>query len=155
MARNVVLGGGSGPVVRREALLQVGLFDEALTSAEDWDAWIRLAWQCEFVYVEEPLTYRREHALSMSRNISRMLENDLRVFGKYEAMYRASGIGSYRLRRAKAAVYSRSGVMYFCSGQTCKARAALTAALRLDPLNVQALVPMAKLLLGLRPWEAH
>lgn len=149
MARNVVLGGCSGPVIRRQCFKEVGLFDESLRSAEDWDMWIRIASRYEVRYVDEVLVDRREHPGSLSKNIDRMLECDIQVLEKHEEGFRARGASDRQLRRSRAAVYARSGVAYFCSGQIGKARGALLEALRLDPLSVKALVPTVKLMLGI------
>lgn len=51
----------SSLVARRDALLQVGLFDESMAMAEDWDLMLRLAEQFDFAHVPEPLTIRRIH----------------------------------------------------------------------------------------------
>ncbi len=61
---------GSNVLIRREALEQVGGFDETLTAAEDWDMWLRLAQQYEFVPVPAAqVLYRRVN--SMSSNVIR------------------------------------------------------------------------------------
>jgi glycosyltransferase involved in cell wall biosynthesis len=62
---NDISGSGSAVVVRREALQRVGGFDERLTYAEDWDAWLRLAEICDVDFVPEPLVGIREHSESM------------------------------------------------------------------------------------------
>ena len=51
----------SSLVVRREAFDRVGLFDESMAMAEDWDLMLRLAEQYDFAHVPEPLTIRRIH----------------------------------------------------------------------------------------------
>jgi glycosyltransferase involved in cell wall biosynthesis len=40
--QNVIPAGASNVLVRREALLQVGSFDESLAHLADWDLWLRL-----------------------------------------------------------------------------------------------------------------
>ncbi|MEA5463860.1 glycosyltransferase [Leptothoe sp. PORK10 BA2] len=47
------LESGSNPLIRRTALESVGGFDESLSTCEDWDLWIRLALQYEFVVVPQ------------------------------------------------------------------------------------------------------
>ncbi|MEO1184545.1 MAG: glycosyltransferase [Cyanobacteria bacterium J06636_27] len=54
-----VLENGSNPLVRREALIYVGGFNQSLTPAEDWDMWLRLAACYDFVTVPYPqILYR-------------------------------------------------------------------------------------------------
>jgi glycosyltransferase involved in cell wall biosynthesis len=62
---NVISGSGSAVVVRRELLERAGGFDERLTYAEDWDAWLRLAEICDVDFVPEPLAGIRVHSKSM------------------------------------------------------------------------------------------
>ena len=46
-------------LVRRDCFDEVGLFDPALRTGEDWDMWLRLAAHFECVYVARPLTLCR------------------------------------------------------------------------------------------------
>ncbi len=148
--RNQVLGGGSGAVVRRDLLDEVGEFDETLRAGEDWDMWIRLADETQFGYVDEIFVHRRERYDSMSREIDRMLEWDLRVFEKHLPLFRRQGMTARQARRARAAILRRSGVAYFCAGQNDKAWSTLTQSLRLNPADIKTLAPLAKMCLGLR-----
>jgi len=45
----------------RQLIAQVGGFDEALRSAEDYDLWMRLALYSEVAIVDEPLVHVRRH----------------------------------------------------------------------------------------------
>ncbi|MEJ5313048.1 MULTISPECIES: glycosyltransferase [Anaerolinea] len=56
---NVVYGGGSTSLVRREALNKAGNFDIHITHGEDWDLWWRLSALGPFAYIPEPLIYYR------------------------------------------------------------------------------------------------
>jgi glycosyltransferase involved in cell wall biosynthesis len=63
----------SSVVVRRAVLDAVGLFDEGLPLAIDYDLWLRVGLRYRFDYVDEPLVkYRTGHA-----NLSRRLEERL------------------------------------------------------------------------------
>jgi glycosyltransferase involved in cell wall biosynthesis len=55
-------------VANRELLMQVGLFDESVPSAEDCDLWMRLALHSEVAVVHEPLVTIRRHAENYSNN---------------------------------------------------------------------------------------
>ncbi len=69
--------------VRREAIVAAGLFDERLTSAEDWDMWLRLAAAGHRAWpAPGPLGLRREHSGQMSGNQQRMIANQVRMFEK-------------------------------------------------------------------------
>jgi len=64
-------------LVRRRAFDEVGLFDEAFRSAEDWDMWQRLAWQFPVVCVPEVEVLYRVRASSNSSSVERQVEQSL------------------------------------------------------------------------------
>jgi glycosyltransferase involved in cell wall biosynthesis len=57
----------SGTLMRREAVLAVGGFDEALPYSEDWDLWIRLAQRSRFARLQWPTVLYRHHPVQGSR----------------------------------------------------------------------------------------
>lgn len=73
---------GSVPMVRRACFETVGLLDQQLRSAEDWDMWIRIARLYEFAVIKEPLVRYRIHAGSKSHNLDLHLRSRLRVIEK-------------------------------------------------------------------------
>lgn len=66
-------------LIRRECFKQVGLFDERLTSGEDWEMWLRLAKVYKIKYVDKIVAFVRVHPKSMSTNFIRMGENKLQI----------------------------------------------------------------------------
>lgn len=69
--------------VRRNVIVQAGLFDESMTSAEDWDMWLRLAaGGHRGAEAPGPLGLRREHAAQMTANYARMASNQVYMFEK-------------------------------------------------------------------------
>ncbi|MFB2937270.1 glycosyltransferase [Aerosakkonemataceae cyanobacterium BLCC-F154] len=73
---------GSNVLIRREALNQVGGFDESLFGPEDWDLLIRLAAQYDFVVVPIPQILYRMSANSISSSIFRQEKASLTVIEK-------------------------------------------------------------------------
>lgn len=73
------LENGSNPLIRRQALIQVGGFDESLSAAEDWDILLRLAAQYSFVAVPYPQILYRVSANSMSAHVVRQETACLKV----------------------------------------------------------------------------
>lgn len=71
-------------LVRREALVRVGPFDERLHVAEDQDLWIRLSMIGELVFLDRPLVrvYLRSKSLS-NENMLWRLENELTMVRKH------------------------------------------------------------------------
>jgi hypothetical protein len=61
------------PLIRRECLTTVGLFDEQLTNGQDWDLWLRLALAgYGFAVIPEPLGTYRLQPDSMVTNLTRL-----------------------------------------------------------------------------------
>mgnify|MGYP006291911323 CR=1 FL=1 len=58
---NIVPGGGSSILIKKECFDEVGGFNENLPAAQDYDMWIRLAKVYNFDYVAEPLTINYIH----------------------------------------------------------------------------------------------
>ncbi|MEQ9370217.1 MAG: glycosyltransferase [Coleofasciculus chthonoplastes F3-SA18-01] len=76
------LENGSIPLIRRQALAEVGNFDPSLTPAEDWDMWLRLASRYPFVVVPRVQILYRVSADSASTNVTRMESACWRVIEK-------------------------------------------------------------------------
>lgn len=62
---NVLWGGGSNVLARRDLLESLGGFDEALFQLADWDLWIRLALTARAAVVTDPLVALVVHRESM------------------------------------------------------------------------------------------
>jgi len=82
-----ILEGGFFPpvsaMVRRTVVVEVGMFDEQLTSVEDWDLWLRLSARYPLQGIAEPLVCYRVYAGSMSTNAARMHANRIAVLTKH------------------------------------------------------------------------
>ncbi|MEM9003506.1 MAG: glycosyltransferase [Cyanobacteria bacterium P01_F01_bin.86] len=76
------IGNGSNVMIRRQAFLDVGGFDEALTNAEDTDLCLRLALKYPFAVVPKAQVLYRIAPNSKSSNIQRMETCNLRVIEK-------------------------------------------------------------------------
>jgi glycosyltransferase involved in cell wall biosynthesis len=74
-----VLGSDSVVLVRRDALLEAGGFDETLIACEDWDLWVRLRVRHRFVCVHEPIAAIRIEPDSLSADGPRMLLHAERI----------------------------------------------------------------------------
>lgn len=66
-------------MIKRETFIQVGGFDEALRSIQDWELWVRVAKSNPIAYINEPLTMYRIHQSSTSRRTRETLPNHLKV----------------------------------------------------------------------------
>lgn len=73
------LENGSNFLVRREALDRVGYFETSLTSAQDWDLYLRLADCYHFVPISRPQIFYRISSSSFSTNLQRHHSQSLLV----------------------------------------------------------------------------
>lgn len=73
---------GSNPLIRRQALTEVGNFDESLTHSEDRDLWLRLAARYHFVAVPSPQILYRLSTNSASANVVKMEAGSLQFVEK-------------------------------------------------------------------------
>lgn len=67
-----ILENGSNPLIRRQGLINVGIFNQSLTLAEDWDMWLRLAALYDFVTVPYVQILYRTSSSSESTNVLKM-----------------------------------------------------------------------------------
>lgn len=75
----------SSVVIRRDALLAVGMFDDSLIFAEDWDLFFRISEGYEVDYVREVLLEQRAHRGSITSDESkrqRRIQDERRVVDK-------------------------------------------------------------------------
>lgn len=78
----------SGVVVRREGVLEVGLFDEALRNSQDFDLWLRLALHgTRMGYQRRVLLRYRSRDNSLSGDEVNVHLRELRVLEKVERSY--------------------------------------------------------------------
>jgi glycosyltransferase involved in cell wall biosynthesis len=71
-------------LVRRDALLQVGLFDEGIYCGEDLDLWLRLSLRFHFAVVNEILVLRRIHDHNLSSDWWAVTTGLIKIYEKLE-----------------------------------------------------------------------
>lgn len=69
---NNFLESGSNPLIRHQALEEVGGFDSSINSTADWDMYLRLAAKYEFIAVPDVQVFYRISSDSMSAGIVNM-----------------------------------------------------------------------------------
>lgn len=72
MIRNVICGGCSGAVIKKECFDKVGLFDDGFRGSEDRDVWFRIAKLYEIKFLQQPLVKIRNHETNAHRNVEIM-----------------------------------------------------------------------------------
>lgn len=104
------LHSGSNPLIRREAVESVGLFDPVIKSVEDWDYYIRLAKKWDFVLVPKAQILYRQHLSSISYNIEVMQQHCLQLMEK--AFETAPQEFQYLKAKSLANIYQYSAQKY-------------------------------------------
>jgi glycosyltransferase involved in cell wall biosynthesis len=154
--KNCVTGSASAVLVRRECIDKVGLFDEALRSAEDWDLWIRISREYHFDYVSEPLVILRNHGGNMHKKIATMHEAQMQVV---ERAFREDPVdgGNLLLRhRSLAYVHFDAGDEYYMAGDFRSALRHLVRSAALWPFNVRHHTYLARALVrGVAPRKSE
>lgn len=123
----------SGVVVRRDLVLKVGLFDEALRNAQDFDLWLRLARHgARLAYQRKVLLSYRSRPNSLSGDAINSHQRELRVFDKIEQSYEFTPaerleVGSV-IKRRRALLEYELGKLYLVPGDFARARQSFTNA---------------------------
>jgi glycosyltransferase involved in cell wall biosynthesis len=117
----------SGVVVRRDLVLEVGLFDEALRNAQDFDLWLRLARHgARLAYQRKVLLSYRSRPNSLSGDAINSHQRELRVFDKIEQSYEFTPaerlqVGAV-IKRRRALLEYELGKLYLVPGDFARAR---------------------------------
>lgn len=69
----------SSVLIPRHIFQDVGFFNEALSYAEDYDLWLRIAKKYHVYSLDEPLALYRDHGDKLSANLEKMEKNTLFV----------------------------------------------------------------------------
>ena len=117
----------SGVLVRRERVLEAGLFDEALRNSQDFDLWLRLAQSgTRMAYQRQVLLRYRSREGSLSGDEVNVHRRELRVLEKVESSYDLSPghraeVGSV-IERRRALLEFELGKLYLVRGEFARAR---------------------------------
>jgi len=116
----------SGVLARRSLILEVGLFDEALRNAQDFDLWLRLARHgARLAYHRQLLLHYRCRGNSLTGDATNSLNRELRVLEKIEKSY---GLTSAESAEASPVIRSRKAVLQLELGKLLLARGDVTGA---------------------------
>ncbi len=101
--------GGIPFLIRKECFDKVGLFDESLMAAQDWDMLKRIADYYEFDFVPEVLTIVYRHKEQISTNLKNLIKGRERMIEKYKDEF-------LKYPHVLATHYKRLGKLYFING---------------------------------------
>jgi glycosyltransferase involved in cell wall biosynthesis len=137
----------SSVIVRRRSIDTVGVFDETMPCASDWDLWIRLSRAYPVRYVDVPLVRYLASKAGLSGNIQKIIEGQGRVFAKHAAYFEQEP-------RSYSHYLVAFGFLCCYAGQLRRGRAALKKAVRLRPAAWEAYVHYALSLTGTQGFRA-
>ena len=86
LRRQWVGGSGSGAVIPSAVLRHVGVFDESLAAAEDWDLWLRIAAAYPIRNVDATLTNIWDHRSGTFRDVVKLETSQQAVLRKLETL---------------------------------------------------------------------
>ena len=110
----------SGVIVRRNLVFEVGLFDEALRNAQDFDLWLRLArYGARLAYHRQVLLRYRARVNSLTGDATNSLNRELRVLDKIERSY---NLTPAEIREVTPVVRDRQTILQFELGKHLLAR---------------------------------
>ena len=140
----------SSVVVRRQALVHTGGFDEQYRKAEDWDMWLRIALHFPVIYSPKLLVLKRVHDVNVSHDAEGMNVAAVQVLEKFD---RENHVILSRLNVDINSVlrdgYRNLGYFYLRQVSTAQARAAFWRSLQLG-FQLRALAYLISTFLG--PW---
>jgi hypothetical protein len=136
----------SSVLFRRQALDQVGGFDESYGGGDDYDLFLRLAGRHMVAHSDRPLLRYRIHRNSFSyARLDRMLMDQLRVVER--AVLRYPFLAPLKSRRL-ASLWVAYALRFFETGSTIRGIRAASRALAIDPLYRPAFVALAVMSTG-------
>lgn len=95
-------------LIKKEALDEVGLFDESIKwGGDDYDLWIRIAHKYKFFYIDEVLCIRHEHQQNYSGDKKRMMFRTIELSEKYIKEF---GVNPEIKKRLRSNHFYRFGV---------------------------------------------
>jgi glycosyltransferase involved in cell wall biosynthesis len=132
LKENVV--GTSTVMARRQAVLDVGGFDEVLKVAEDWDLWLRMAARWPFAAINEVLTIYRDRPEGLHADPVALAEGRLAVIQRARHYPRRRECLDDKAYDAfEAGRCHVLAMVYWQHGRRAAARRSLRAAVALEP----------------------
>jgi glycosyltransferase involved in cell wall biosynthesis len=121
-------------IVRRSCIDEVGVFDESLIGAEDYNFYLRLARKFQFAFINQALVHKRLHTNNLSDDLDQMCEDEIKNLEKIALMFPDARIPK---RKLGAQIYARFGKYYFGQQRFNEASACFNKAFRLSPLSIE------------------
>jgi len=121
LVENLMAGGSV--VIKHKTLVDVGLFDESLEAAENWDLWIRICRKYDADFIGVPLMKYRIHSGNMSKDSTLMLTATKAILDKHLPESIESSTEKVVYCQAYASYAYRKGLKNIYDGNYTQARA--------------------------------
>jgi glycosyltransferase involved in cell wall biosynthesis len=138
-----ISGSASSAMVTRRAIDAVGLFDESLHYAEDWEYWIRVASQFEVACVPAVDVYLLNRPGSHGKNARKILEHSLQFIRG--ALNRYAPGRPWFHRAALAQLHYVASYNFWASGNIWPARRQLVRSILYNPIHLTYYKRMVRL----------
>lgn len=133
-------------VVKRECFERMGVFDESLSMGIDWDLWLRISTEYQFIYLNERTMSYRIWPGQMSKHSDKRFECTLRIMRRFLERY-PSSVPEDTVSQAWAHTYANRARTLASSGRKREALRCLVAAIRIRPAYAHAWRGLARLAL--------
>jgi glycosyltransferase involved in cell wall biosynthesis len=120
----------SAVVARRECFQRVGVFNESLEQAADYDMWLRIARAYPIAFLNTPLGRRRKHPGNISRNRLLLRKRALQIA---EAHYDPARVSDAVYQRLRSELYISMGRAHLKLGEVEEAKTCFRQAAALTP----------------------
>jgi glycosyltransferase involved in cell wall biosynthesis len=134
-------------LVKRECFARAGMFDETLPMGIDWDLWLRMSTEFEFLYLDAPTLRYRIWSGQMSKNAARRFDCTLRIMKGFVERYPGI-LPASTVSEAWAHTYTNRARTLTLARRRTDALQHLMAALRVRPTYFNAWRGLAKLVLS-------
>jgi glycosyltransferase involved in cell wall biosynthesis len=134
-------------LVKRECFARAGMFDETLPMGIDWDLWLRMSTEFEFLYLDAPTMRYRIWPGQMSKHAARRFDCTLRIMKGFVERY-PDALPAATVSEAWAHTYTNRARTLTLARQRSDALHHLLSALRVRPTYVNAWRGLAKLVLS-------
>jgi len=142
LLRNYI--GTSTVVAYKQCLVDAGLFDPTLPSAQDRELWLRVAKKYRMAYIDEPLTEYHYNPNSITRASQKRLINIILLLERHYGDAGAATRAKVELELSQ--LYQDLGYLHFENGRLGQARRAYRSAMRYHWRPAQTLYWLASLI---------
>lgn len=107
----------SAVLVRKQAMLEIGLFDSRYSTCDDFDAWLKILMSAPIVHIPERLARYRLHEHNVNYSVDRL--NDNRLLTALIWRYYAAAPASIKLKLLPRLARKYLGRAYFTLRRYC------------------------------------